>query len=129
MAISNVERVRSDGFSNSSATCSPARACADGACWRSRRSAFICAAIARSRSRSSSPRSRIDKKSFAKLTGGGDVSIALGTIFAVDAHVLGAQVARPDSGAMTAAGSERDIDPDLRSAQVLFGVRRRLVMW
>ena len=64
-AISNVDRVRSDGFSNSSATCRPASAVAVGA-WRpSRRSAFICAETRSSRSRSSGDRSRIDRKSLA----------------------------------------------------------------
>ena len=50
-AISNVERVRSDGFSNSRATCLPASAAAVGASGPSRRSAFIW------RARASSPSS------------------------------------------------------------------------
>src|SRR3954471_16256118 len=126
MAISNVDRVRRDGFSNSSATCSPASARDVGARCRSRRSAFIWAAIASRRSRSSAPKSRIERKSFAKLTGGIEVSIAacrLRAVFAVDADVLGAEIARPHSGMTAAAGAQGDVDPDLGPAEVLLGLR------
>jgi len=56
------------------------------------------------------------------------VSIALGTIFAVDAHVLGAQVTRPHGGVAAATGPERHINPDLRSLQVRLGLRCGIVM-
>src|SRR6185369_6977601 len=63
-AISKVDRVLSDAFSNSIATCRPSSALAVGAERPSERSALICAASTRHRSRSPASKSSTDRKSF-----------------------------------------------------------------
>jgi hypothetical protein len=65
-----VDTVRSDGFSKSSATCRPASALAVGACRPSRRDAFISAARSSSRRKSDWLRSRTERKSFLTAAGG-----------------------------------------------------------
>src|SRR5437868_7093027 len=65
-AISNVERVRSDGLSNSSATCAPASAWAVGAFGPNERSRLRRAASDRHASSSEGSKSSTDRKSFAR---------------------------------------------------------------
>src|SRR5688572_1318463 len=113
MATSNVDRVRNDGFSNSRPTWRPVNAVAVGAFAPSRRADFSSADNASRRSRSSYPRSRIERKSFASRAGGGMVSTASGAVFAVDADVLGTEVARPDRCLGVSTGTEVHVDVDV----------------
>ena len=66
----------------------------------------------------------------AAVTGAAwSVGVAKGScaVLPVDAHVLGAQIARPDRGVVRAAVPRSIVDVDLGAAQVSRGARRRLV--
>ena len=137
-AISNVVRVRSDGLSNSIATCRPSSALAVGAAGPERRSDFRRAASSRQRSRSCASKSRIERKFRAMVA----VFIASPheavrrrcggvarsrSVVRVDADVVGAR--DRTSRRSTTTGRRRDRPRrDVGALQVLGRLRRRLVV-
>src|SRR5215467_3252869 len=125
-AISNVVRVRSEGFSKSIATKRPFNRLAAGACGPSGRSAFICMARSMQRSRSSASKSRTDRKSLY-CRAAVEVGVTLGSVVGVDSHVLGAQIARPHGGGRR-SGAEIDGDHEFGALQVFGRLGRCLVV-
>ena len=119
LADGDLERrpVRSDGFSNSSATCSAGeRARRSAPRRRGARSAFISRRQRRAGRSRSRGRSRGWRGSpWPGAAGGGErCPSASRPVLAVDPHVLGAEVAGPDRGVAAAAGAEVDVDLDRR---------------
>ena len=121
-AISNVDRVRSDGFSNSIATWRPSSASAVGACAAERPVGLhlrgeLEAALELGRL-------EIEDRQEVLARVRGEARRAWlhgsGPVLRVDPHVLGAQVARPDRGRRR-AGAEIDADGDV----VVLQIRRR----
>ena len=110
---SKVTRVRSDGFSNSSATCWPPSAWAVGAFGPSGRSAFIAVPPARAVARSSAG-VEVEDREEVHLRAVVMVGSVLRPVLRVDLHVLGAEVAGPHRGRVRPPVAEVHLDLERR---------------